>query len=165
MDLKTLKIKISEYVGSHGDTLSDVEKSELYKHLLIFQKFIIGRPEESFLQQLRRLSVARAKEGFKTYENQPITYWTTAVIGEFGEFCNMIKKLKRAENGGHDSGHSYTAKQITPKMLREEIGGTLIYIDLLCSFLDIDLTEAITETFNEKSLELGFPWLLKSEAL
>lgn len=124
-----------------------------------------GQEEETFLQQLRRLSVERAKEGFKTYENQPITYWTTAIIGEFGELCNMIKKMKRAENGGHDSGHSYTAKSITPKMIREEIGGTLIYIDLLCSFLEIDLEEAITETFNEKSIELGFPYLLKPTSL
>lgn len=117
--------------------------------------------QESFLQQLRRVSVERAKEGFKTYENQPLTYWPTAIIGEFGELCNMIKKLERARVSGHDSGHSYTAKDITPKMLREEIGGTLIYIDLLCSLIGIDLEDAIIETFNEKSEELGFPYLLE----
>jgi len=115
---------------------------------------------EPFLKQLRRLSVERSINGFNTYDNQPITYWTTAVIGEFGELCNMIKKMKRFEVSGHDSGHSYTAKNITPEMIREEVGGTLIYIDLLCSFLNVDLQEAITETFNQKSVELGFPYLL-----
>lgn len=114
----------------------------------------------SFLKLLRMLSVQRAKEGFKTYDNQPITYWTTAVIGEFGELCNMIKKMQRVQLGGVDGGHSYTAKNITPKMIREELGGTLLYIDLLASLLGVDLEEAITETFNEKSKELGFDFFL-----
>lgn len=47
-------------------------------------------------------------------------------------------------------------------MLREELGGTLIYLDLLASVLGINLEEAITETFNEKSIELGFPYLIQS---
>lgn len=109
------------------------------------------------LQQLRLLSVQRAQDGFKTYHNVPITYWTTALAGEMGELCNMIKKMERVSNGGIDAGSSYLAKDITPDMLKEEIGGIAIYLDLLASLLGVSLEEAIIETFNSKSIKYNFP--------
>ena len=41
-------------------------------------------------------------------------------------------------------------------MLKEEIGGIAIYLDLLASLLDIDLQEAMVDTFNEKSDKYEF---------
>jgi NTP pyrophosphatase (non-canonical NTP hydrolase) len=108
------------------------------------------------LSALRPLNVQRATEGFKCYDNQPLTYWTTALAGEVGELCNMIKKMQRVERGGMDGGSSYTAKDITKEMLKEEIGGIVIYLDLLASLLEIDLEEAIIDTFNSKSAKYGF---------
>jgi len=108
------------------------------------------------LSALRPLNVQRAKEGFRCYDNQPLTYWTTALAGEVGELCNMIKKLQRVEKGGVDGGSSYTAKDISKDMLKEEIGGIAIYLDLLASLLGISLEEAIIDTFNKKSEKLGF---------
>lgn len=98
----------------------------------------------------------RAAEGFKTYTNVPITYWTTAIAGEVGELCNMIKKMERVKHGGIDGGSTYTAANITHKDLAEEIGGIFIYLDLLAGLLNIDLSEAIKETFNSKSEKYGF---------
>lgn len=108
------------------------------------------------LAAFRPLNVQRAIDGFKCYDNQPITYWTTALAGEVGELCNMIKKMQRVERGGVDGGSSYTAKDITKEMLKEEIGGIAIYLDLLASLLDISLEEAVIETFNSKSEKYGF---------
>ena len=108
------------------------------------------------LAALRPINVQRATESFKCYDNQPLTYWTTALAGEVGELCNMIKKIQRVERGGVDGGSSYTAKDITKEMLKEEIGGIAIYLDLLASLLDISLEEAIIETFNSKSEKYGF---------
>jgi NTP pyrophosphatase (non-canonical NTP hydrolase) len=108
------------------------------------------------LQSFRPINVDRARNGFKCYDNQPLTYWTTALAGEVGELCNMIKKLQRVERGGVDGGSSYSAKDITREMLKEEIGGIAIYLDLMASLLDIDLSEAIVDTFNQKSEQLGF---------
>lgn len=99
----------------------------------------------------------RARDGFRCYDNQPLTYWTTALAGEVGELCNMVKKLQRVERGGVDGGSSYKASDITRERLAEEIGGIAIYLDLLASLLGIGLEEAITETFNRKSEALGFP--------
>ena len=108
------------------------------------------------LAAFRPINVQRATEGFKCYDNQPLTYWTTALAGEVGELCNMIKKIQRVERGGVDGGSSYSAKDITKEMLKEEIGGIAIYLDLLASLLDISLEEAIVDTFNSKSEKYGF---------
>ncbi len=113
------------------------------------------------LAALRPLNVQRATEGFKCYDNQPLTYWTTALAGEVGELCNMIKKMQRVERGGVDGGSSYSAKDITKEMLQEEIGGIAIYLDLLASLLDISLEEAIIDTFNSKSEKYGFGQFIK----
>ncbi|MFZ9386380.1 MAG: hypothetical protein ACO25B_00740 [Chitinophagaceae bacterium] len=108
------------------------------------------------LAALRPINVQRATEGFRCYDNQPLTYWTTALAGEVGELCNMIKKLQRVEKGGLDGGSSYTARDINNEMLKEEIGGIAIYLDLLASLLGISLEEAIIDTFNSKSKKYGF---------
>jgi len=108
------------------------------------------------LRSFRELNISRARTGFRCYDNQPLTYWTTALAGEVGELCNMIKKMERVQRGGIDGGSSYTAKDIDKNMLKEEIGGIAIYLDLLASLLDIDLQEAMIDTFNEKSDKYGF---------
>ena len=113
------------------------------------------------LSTLRPLNVQRAIEGFRCYDNQPLTYWTTALAGEVGELCNMIKKLQRVEKGGVDGGSSYSAKDISPEMLKEEIGGIAIYLDLLASLLGISLEEAIIDTFNSKSEKQGFSQMIR----
>jgi NTP pyrophosphatase (non-canonical NTP hydrolase) len=103
-----------------------------------------------------KLSAERAEMGFKTYRNVPITYWTTALMGEGGELCNMIKKMERVAHGGIDGGSSYTAATISKKDLAEEIGGIFIYLNILSGLLDIDMEEAIIETFNSKSEKYSF---------
>lgn len=111
------------------------------------------------LKKFRKISVERAKNGFKTYENVPITFWTTAIAGEVGELCNMVKKMERVKHGGIDAGSSYTAASITPHMIKEEIGGIFIYLDLLASLWGFSMEEAIVSTFNEKSQEHNLPYL------
>ncbi len=116
------------------------------------------------LAAFRSLNTQRAIGGFKTYDNQPLSYWTTALAGEVGELCNMIKKMQRVQLGGIDGGSSYTAKDITKEMLQEEIGGIAIYLDLLASLLGISLEEAIIKTFNDKSEKYGFQQFITEDA-
>ena len=140
-------------------------QSYLACHYYFQEKFLRFIPQFYFMKldltALREINVQRAKDGFKCYDNQPLTYWTTALAGEVGELCNMIKKIQRVEKGGVDGGSSYTAKDITPAMLKDEIGGIAIYLDLLASLLGISLEEAIIETFNNKSMQLGFKEMIK----
>jgi NTP pyrophosphatase (non-canonical NTP hydrolase) len=103
------------------------------------------------LQKFREVNIKRATEGFKTYDNVPLLFFTTALAGEVGELCNMIKKIERAKYGGLDAGTNHKAADITTDVLKEEIGGIFIYLDLLSSLVGVDLGEAILETFNSKS--------------
>jgi len=112
------------------------------------------------LQQFRKINTERAVEGFKTYANVPLSFWGTALAGELGELCNMIKKMERVEFGGIDAGSSYTAESLTKEMIEEEIGGIVIYLDLLASLLGISIEEATIKTFNSKSEKYKFSQLL-----
>jgi NTP pyrophosphatase (non-canonical NTP hydrolase) len=108
------------------------------------------------LQNFRQINTQRAVEGFKTFENVPLSFWGTALAGELGELCNMIKKMERVRMGGIDAGNSYRAADITEAMLEDEIGGIFIYLDLLAALLKINLEKAVIETFNNKSEQYGF---------
>ena len=110
------------------------------------------------LQKFRELSIERAKNGFKTYDNVSILFFTTALAGELGELCNLIKKLERAKVGGLDAGTNHKVKDITKELLTEEIGGIFIYLDLLASLLNVSLDEAIITTFNQKSTQNNLPY-------
>src|ERR1700677_897525 len=103
-----------------------------------------------------KLSAERAETGFKTYRNVPILYWTTALCGEAGELCNMIKKIERVRYGGIDGGSTYTAADLEKADIAEEIGGVFIYLNLLSSLLEIDMEEAIIKTFHDKSKKYRF---------
>lgn len=105
------------------------------------------------LKALREASVERAKEGFKTYDNVPLTFFTTAIAGEVGELCNLIKKLERAKVGGLDAGTTVKVADISPQMLKEEFGGIIIYLDLLASLMNVSLEDAIIYAFNDKSIK------------
>lgn len=109
------------------------------------------------LTKFSEVNALRAIDRFNTFKNVPITYWTTAIAGEVGELCNMVKKLERVKHGGIDAGSSYKAADIDKAMLAEEIGGIFIYLDLISTLLEIDLQSAIVATFNDKSEKLGFP--------
>lgn len=133
-----------------------------------------------FLDTLRRQSVNRARNDFKTYENAGVLYFTSALAGEAGELvealqlsdavhgvnvsigrlCNLIKKVERKKVGGPDVGNSIKVEEIDTDKLKEEIGGTLIYLDLVASFYGIDLEDAITETFNRVSDKIGSEYRL-----
>ena len=86
--------------------------------------------------------------------------YTTALAGEVGELCNLIKKIERHHVGGPDHGHTSKIADITPEKLRDEIGGIQIYLDLLASLLDVEIEEAVTETFNNVSVKIGSKYRL-----
>ena len=118
---------------------------------------IEGKEAKLDIALFSKLSAERAETGFKTYRNVPITYWTTALMGEGGELCNMVKKMERVAHGGIDGGSTYTAASLSKEDLAEEIGGIFIYLNLLSGLLGIDMEDAIIETFNSKSKKYGFP--------
>lgn len=71
--------------------------------------------------------------------------WLTAVTGELGELANVLKKVKRGD---------LTLEEALPK-LKQESADVIIYMDLLAQCCGIDLGDAIIETFNAKSVQVG----------
>lgn len=85
--------------------------------------------------------------------------WTTLEIagelaGEVGELANVCKKLRRSEMGVPGNKVS---DDVLLQQARGEIADVMIVLMLTASKLGIDLHEAVRETFNAKSEQMGFP--------
>jgi len=94
--------------------------------------------------------------------NHPINGWSasdwmTAMVGELGEAANVIKKLNRVRDG--IPGNKQTEAQLRDQ-LRQELGDTYLYLDLLCQACGFSVADAAVEVFNSKSIEIGYPKVL-----
>ena len=84
------------------------------------------------LQKLKKANSLRCVEAFKhTVESWTPTDWACAVAGETGELCNLVKKYHRGDDD------------------------IVIYLDLFCQRMGIDLEEAIQKKFNYTSRKVG----------
>lgn len=79
--------------------------------------------------------------------------WFTAILGELGEAANIAKKLNRVRDGIR--GNKETEELLRTK-LRQELGDTFVYLDLLAQSLGFTIGDAAMEVFNAKSKELGY---------
>lgn len=83
------------------------------------------------------------------------TDWATALAGEMGEACNVVKKLRRAETGAINAGDPPVEELV--EMLALECADVLIYLEILASHYGIDLGEATVTKFNQTSEKYDFP--------
>jgi NTP pyrophosphatase (non-canonical NTP hydrolase) len=70
------------------------------------------------------------------------------MAGEVGEACNIIKKLERERLGIGGS-------RSTKAELARELADVVICVDLIAYHVDIDLVDAIVDTFNATSAKYG----------
>jgi len=89
--------------------------------------------------ELRQANVKRCESVFHPLESWSPTDWATAMAGECGEACNLIKKLRR---GG---------ELIPLQSIASELADLVTYADLLAARLGINLGVAVREKFNEVS--------------
>lgn len=80
--------------------------------------------------------------------------WMTATMGELGEAANVAKKLNRYRDGINGNKESVAALR---SKLKREIADTFIYLDLMAQSAGFSLEEAVRVTFDEKSIEIGYP--------
>jgi len=71
-------------------------------------------------------------ENIQNFGKNNASYWGTALAGETGEVCNLIKKFERDN------------KDIS-KDLPYELADVFIYTELTAQFFNIDLEKAILE--------------------
>lgn len=81
--------------------------------------------------------------------------WATALAGETGEVCNVVKKLNRADVGA-PSIKDPPRDELVHELGRE-IADVITYANILAQRYDVDVAEACVEKFNEVSLREGFP--------
>lgn len=94
------------------------------------------------LRQLKKANASRCPQfGHKIQDWTP-TDWATALAGEVGEMCNLIKKKHRGDD-------------INVLDIQKEAADVLTYLDILCQRLDIDLSTATIQKFNEVSERIG----------
>lgn len=100
-------------------------------------------------QQLRRANVKRCEAVFHPLSAWSPNDWATALAGEVGEACNLLKKLRRGE-------------PVCAQAIGDELADVAIYLDLLAARLDLDLEHLIIRKFNRVSSERDCPILLPS---
>jgi NTP pyrophosphatase (non-canonical NTP hydrolase) len=98
-------------------------------------------------RKLREKNLARV-DVFHPLDSWSPTDWATAVAGEFGAACGLIKRLRRGEN-------------VCLETLAYELADTVIYLDLLAARLGIDLERAVEEKFDIVSHRVGSRVFLK----
>ena len=68
--------------------------------------------------------------------------WSNAMAGMCGEVCNLTKKIRRSET-------------VSLGEIGQKIGNLVIYADLLCQRMGLDLGTVVRRAFNEHSNKLG----------
>ncbi len=102
------------------------------------------------LRQLREANVRRCERVFHKLDEWSPCDWATAMAGECGEACNVIKKLRRLD-GADASKDSPAYREGLLKDAAYELADLIIYADLLAARLGIDLAAAVTNKFNAVS--------------
>lgn len=91
-----------------------------------------------------------------------IADWSNAMCGEAGELANVIKKIRRQEDGAR--GVDDPSLPSLRAMAADEMADVVCYLDLLAHEMDIDLGDAVASKFNRVSVRQGFPERLDVEA-
>ena len=105
------------------------------------------------LQKLKKANALRCVEAFKhTVGSWTPTDWACAVAGETGELCNLVKKWHR---GDLKDNHNPFAGQKEIEKMANEAADIVIYLDLFCQKMGIDLDAAIRNKFNYTSHKMG----------
>ena len=91
--------------------------------------------------QLREATRLRGQEVFAHTLDWTATDFGTALAGEIGEACNILKKLRRGELTQDESRDAVF-------QLAHELADAVTYIDLLAQKYGVDLGQAVAEKFN-----------------
>lgn len=105
-----------------------------------------------------RINEARARRWHSgSIHNWTPNDWMTALVGEVGELANILKKLKREEDG--IPGNTMTEVELL-EAAYTEWADCLAYLALLGQAIGMganSMDGAVTDKFNEVSERAGFP--------
>jgi NTP pyrophosphatase (non-canonical NTP hydrolase) len=93
-----------------------------------------------------------------------IAEWTNALCGEAGEAANIAKKLLRYDLGITGNRGEDQQRQVLTDKLARELADVVHYAVITAERAGVDLEQALVDTFNDKSEQLGFPERLQRGA-
>jgi NTP pyrophosphatase (non-canonical NTP hydrolase) len=103
---------------------------------------------------LRTRNVIRCETAFHTLDSWSPCDWATAMAGECGEACNMVKKLRRLDDA-KQLANIPTDREGIIRSIGDELADLVIYADLLAARLGIKLGKVVAEKFNAVSDRVG----------
>lgn len=108
-------------------------------------------------KDLRSANVTRCEEVFHKLHEWSPTDWATAMAGECGEACNLVKKLRRLDGADRKATmqEDLGQRMLLTAAIAAELADTVIYVDLLAARLGINLGEVVREKFNQVSEQRG----------
>lgn len=100
--------------------------------------------------KLRIANVSRCEEVFHPVDSWSPQDWAVALAGETGECCNVVKKMRRIQDGTNTAKDPQTEDECI-ELIGKELADIIIYADLLAARLNINLSDVIRFKFNEVS--------------
>lgn len=107
-------------------------------------------------EHFRIQNLKRCEAVFHPISHWGLFDWSIAMIGEFGEAMNVVKKIRRIQNGTDPIDS--IAKLYDD--LAEEIADAVTYADLLLTSQGYRLDEELVKKFNKVSKKRGSDILL-----
>jgi NTP pyrophosphatase (non-canonical NTP hydrolase) len=105
--------------------------------------------------ELRTVNSERNVQWTGAAEPWAVADYVLEFVGEFGEACNVMKKLKRIASGM--IGNTADEEEALRAQLADELGDAQICLDLLANAAGVDLGAATRVKFNKTSVKHGFP--------
>ena len=103
---------------------------------------------------LRQVNVKRCETVFHKLDDWSLSDWATAMAGECGEACDVVKKIRRLD--GVDKAIDTSARRNKLKRdLGKELADAICYIDLLAARAGINLSDVVVDKFDEVSDRRG----------
>ena len=111
------------------------------------------------IRDFSELNVARCEEWHSLDDWTPME-WGAAAAGEMGELCNVLKKIRRCDQGIQQNATSQSREELVA-MAAEELADTICYLDLVAASLGVDISSAVVRKFNAISEREGLPHKLQ----
>jgi NTP pyrophosphatase (non-canonical NTP hydrolase) len=130
------------------------EINQLMNHIRAQEDEIaqLKREQESLtFARLRERNVTRCEKHYHPVDQWSPNDWLGAVTGEVGELASVLKNIRRKQTEVGPNGHGIPFTTLIG--IAHEAADVVIYLDLLCERLGIDLGKAVVEKFNLVSIE------------
>jgi len=116
-------------------------------------------------KEFSKINRRRASEAFghqADLRDWTLSDWGVAMVGEAGEVCDVIKKIRRNET--FPKANKGKTLEDLREQLKHEIGDVYAYLDLLATSEGLDIFEdCIAPKWDEVSERVGSPLRLKGQ--